>query len=166
VIRFEIFDFRFSLEEKVQMKDFSQRTKLLFRKTGLLENLAKGSGRQRAGMHGDVSLSSVWMPQNFVAPGLSSLYKASTEELCQDLTGGVRHQGFRRGRSGILLQWVQTRREPFSPQSRSLSIPSRRRVLPQCPGHASSNRARGRVHNSSPEIPARLQVQETQNSAQ
>jgi len=52
------------------VNQFLQRAELLFSKTSLLENLAKGSGRQRAGMHCYVSLSSVWMPQNFVAPGL------------------------------------------------------------------------------------------------
>ncbi len=159
------FDCRFSIAGRTRMKEFSQPTKLLFRKTGLLENLAKGSGRQRAGMHGDVSLSPVWMAENFVAPGLPRFYKSGTKQFCQYLTGGVRHQEFRRGRSGISLRWVQARRATFSLQSTPQSIPSRQRALPQRPGHALLSRALGRVRSSNPEIRARLQVRETRNNA-
>ena len=155
----------FWITRRARMKDFSQGTKLFFRKSGLFENLSKRPGRQCAWVHGHVGLSPVWVPQNFVTSGLPYFYKTGPKEFCQYLTGGVRHQGFRRGRFGILLRWAQARREPFSLQSTPQSIPSRQRALPQCPGHALSNRARGRVRSSSPEIRAHSQVREIRSSA-
>ena len=53
------------------MTDFSQSAKLFFAEAGLFRNLAKGSRWQCARMHCNVSLPSVWMAQNFVAPTLS-----------------------------------------------------------------------------------------------
>ena len=146
-------------------KTHSQRTKLFFAEARLFENFPKGSGRQCAGMHGYVSLPPVWVPQNFVASGLPCVYKASTKEFCQDLTGGIRYQGFRRGRSEISPRWAQARREPFSLQSRLQSVPLRQRALPQRRCRALSNRAPGHGHSSNPEIRARSQVRETRSSA-
>jgi hypothetical protein len=70
-----------------------------------------------------------------VAPGLSCFYEASAKEFCEDLTGGIGHQGFRRGRSGILLRWGQARREPVSLRSTFQSALSRQLALRQYPGH-------------------------------
>jgi len=70
--------------------------KLIFGKTGLLENLPKCSRRQSTGMHRHVRLPTIGMAQDLMAATLSHFYESGAKEFGKNLTGGVRHPGYRR----------------------------------------------------------------------
>src|SRR5437867_5010039 len=106
-----------------------QIAKLLFGKTGLLENLAKRAGRQSTWMHGHVGLPAIGMSQDFVAAALSYFHESRSQELGKNFTGRVRHRGYRRAR---LMSWLRpepSRRETASLRPTPRSVPEQQRWL-------------------------------------
>lgn len=75
-----------------------QTAKLFFGKAGLLENLAKRSGRQSTRMHRHVGLPAIGVAQDLVAATLSHFYESGAQKFCENFTGGIRHRGSRHGR--------------------------------------------------------------------
>ena len=148
-----------------KQEQFLQRAKLLFAEAGLFKNLAKGSGWQRTGMHCDVSLPSIGMAKNFVAPTLSYFYESGANQSCEDLTGGVRHRGFRPERSKTWFRQERFHRASASLRPTPQSILERQRWLLRYPGREWSGRESEYVRNSNPEIQVRLSAQEARSNA-
>jgi len=57
----------------------SERAEIVFREASLLEDLPKGAGGQRTGVHCHVGLAAIRMAQDFVAPALSYLDEPGAE---------------------------------------------------------------------------------------
>jgi hypothetical protein len=146
-------------------EQFLQRAKLLFAEAGLFKNLAKGSRWQCTGMHCDVSLPSIGMAKNFVAPTLSYFYESGANQSCEDLTGGVGHREFRPERSKTSFRQERSRRASAFLRPTLQLILERRRWLLQYPGREWSGRELECGRSSNPEIQARLSAQEARSSA-
>src|SRR5919106_287808 len=137
----------------------SQRAELLFAKTRLFKDFAKGSCRKRSGMHRHVRLPAIWVTQHLMAASLSYFYESGTNEFCEDLTGGVRHRGLQPERSKSSFQQESLRRGPASRRSMpGLALGQRQESL-RCLDHEWSSLGMGYERSNSPEIPVHLWAQ-------
>jgi hypothetical protein len=142
-----------------------ERAKLFFGKPGLFENFAECSGRQATWMHGHVGLSAVGMAQDLMAATLSHFYKSSTQQLGQNLTGGVRHLRSRSALSAIWIQRESFRRETAFPRPTPRSILERQQWLLRRLPREWSGRESEYARNNNPETQVRLWAQEARNNA-
>jgi len=147
------------------MMNFSQRTKLLFTHTCLLENLAEGSRRQGTRVHCYVSLPSIWMTKNFVATSLSYFYESGANQFAEYLTGGIRHLKFLPEQPKIWFQRERFLRVTAFPRPMLQSILERQRWLLRYLDREWLDRESEYVRNSNPEIRVRLPVREVRSNA-
>jgi hypothetical protein len=153
------------MRRRRKQEQFLQRAKLLFAEAGLFKNLPKGSRWQRAGMHCDISLPSIEMAKNLVAPALSHFYESGANQSCKDLTGGVGHREFRPERSKISFRQERFHRASASLRPMPQSILERQRWLLRYPGREWSGRESECGRNNNPEIQVRLSAQEGRSNA-
>src|SRR5688572_10003380 len=135
---------RIKLSGMESAKDTQQSLEFLFSQTRLLENRSKGSKRNISRVHGNVSLPSIWMPQDNMRTGLSSDYKSAPLQAGQHLTRLVRHRREAPRSKKRFLQGVEWSRDSPASQ-RSTVVPGREplRELPLRPLHGCSDPTKG-----------------------